>query len=103
MKKAKEYFKEECLPMTSQEEYELWCRTYDMFPYIERAIRKAQEDAIRETVKECAKSAKMWLTGVNGGFEVIRRKTPYFSSDGTHIEIDSLSILNVADKLIKEL
>lgn len=61
-----------------------------------RAIKQAQEDAIRETVKECANSAKT------------REATEFWSGqvwdDGPlPIIVDKNSILSIADKLIKEL
>jgi len=75
MKKANEYIKN-------------WS-FYDKIPTkeLEAIIKLAQEDAIRETVKECAESAKLYFVDL----------------EQTEVEIDGQSILSVADKLIKKL
>jgi hypothetical protein len=57
-------------------------------------IREIQENAIKETVEECANSAKLtyarYWEGIERGYEMQAR-------------VDKSSILEVADKLIKEL
>ena len=77
MKKAEEYFKDFCLPSNQ----ELLQVKYDVI----LLLKRAQEDAIRETVKECADNAE----------------TVYVCA-GNSI-VDKNSILSVADKLIQQL
>lgn len=71
---------------------------------IKRIIRLAQEDAIRETVKECAENVLLSID------DIVEKSNgqSYLVVDGNHysetfINIDKQSILSVADKLIKEL
>ena len=84
------------------------------FNVIEEWIKQAQEEAVRETVKECAENTKLnhlyynewdhkmtYLKLKNSGF-------PRCDQDGYQygvdiLEIDKNSILSIADKLIKEL
>jgi hypothetical protein len=78
---------------------------YDLFKgLIEPIVKLVQEDAIRETVNMCADNVILAIDGIaeksNG--------QNYFVDEGNHycetmINVDMQSILQVADKLIKEL
>ena len=61
--------------------------------YLETVIKKAQEDAIRTTVKECAENADADYT-INGN---------RFIDDSIEVFVINSSILSVADKLIEQL
>lgn len=92
MKKAGEYFDEACIAFENREN-----KDYDIDdePYFVEAIRKAQQDAIEETVKACAEAAK-------------QKKYIIFSlwsenPTGESIVIDKDSIIDVANKLKEQL
>ncbi len=87
MKKAESIVRSEFFPSSKISDYEwnLYVETHDLLKDFIRITKLAQEDAIRETVKECAENATQWYT-LNGD-----------------AYIDTVSILEVADKLIKEL
>ena len=94
MKKASDYISGEILE-----------RVGDYSTTTLEAIKQAQEDAIRETVKECANQAYMKFIGYEevpiqllSGYE---RGNGFIQKEGW--TIDTQSILSVADKLIKEL
>ena len=63
------------------------------------AVKQIQEEAIRETVKECAENVLILLEPLNG--------KPYTDKSiftyATLISPDKNSILSIADKLIREL
>jgi hypothetical protein len=64
--------------------------TYEVFKSVAlKAIRDAQEDAIRETVKECASKA--------------RTAFKQLDNDTWEVFVDKDKILSVVNKLIKEL
>lgn len=92
MKKAESIVRSEFFPSSKISDYEwnLYVETHDLVKDFIRITKLAQEDAIRETVKECNKNVKMKVIANDG-------------NDRTVEIIDSNSILSVADKLIKEL
>ena len=57
---------------------------------VRELIKLAQEDAIRETVRECSENAEA-IEGWNTGYS------------GSAASVNKQSIFSVADKLIKEL
>ena len=65
-------------------------------------IKQAQLDAIQATVEMCAEEATLLEDGVDIGKEYFMEKYNTFYSD-TVFSINNQSILNVADKMIKEL
>jgi hypothetical protein len=93
MKKANEYIKN-------------WS-FYDKIPTkeLEAIIKLAQEDAIRETVKECVKESEV-QTYLKKNRRWVKM-TGEFEFDSTNFEmknsVNKKKILSVADKLIKEL
>ena len=82
MKKTEEYLEELFEEPFNLEEGNI---EYDFY----KIIKEAQEDAIRETVKECAKKAECIYIGTEGHNDIFI--------------VDKESIFAVADKLIKEL
>lgn len=86
MKNSKDFIKEVLFPNTSQEDFELWCNTNELFNSITVMIQLAQEDAIEETVRRCVEGAECTSVDMDGFYSV-----------------DKESILSVANKLIKEL
>ena len=85
MKKTEEYLEELFEEPFNLEEGNI---EYDFY----KIIKEAQEDAIRETVKECAKNAKVLHYPYR---QMLTGQPSYF--------VDENSILSVADKLIEEL
>jgi hypothetical protein len=90
------------------------CETFYRYEEVIKAIKLAQEDAIRTTVKECAESAKIKWNYYRKDenpkeFEEYRysenvRVDSYGEAYAVDVqEVDKDSILVVADKLIKEL
>lgn len=93
MKKAEKYFEEACT------DFEKSKQIYDE-PYFVEAIRKAQQDAIEETVKACVESAKLLFH--DGHFKIDKR-IEHFQSGIDNITVSKQSILEVANKLKEEL
>jgi hypothetical protein len=117
MKKPEEYLENAVNRLHDSEQPYLDENVYDgkLSPIIQ-AIKAAQEDAIRETVKECAKTAKLQKASDYGNFNKHSAKWED-TKDTTHVEMsyghgdcgytavrtNVEAILSVADKLIKEL
>jgi len=107
MKKAEEYLKENDDGLIQRNVFNFqigsWVKAVSKDVAI-KAIRRAQEDAIRETVKECAKSVSMNLHNqIDGEFKSVKVGKTFSINDNTYVEIDMESVPKVADKLIKEL
>lgn len=85
MKKAEDYLQESFGWSNESQELTWYVKSWKDF------IKRIQEEAIRETVQECANSAC-----------VIGNKSSvqYFTQVGS---VDRNSILSIADKLIREL
>ena len=92
MKKASEYLKN-----TFDWSYETQELTWYVNKWID-LIKQAQEDAIRETVKECAENFKLdeYKMGIAQG-------SWRECNSHQNIRINEKSVLSIADKLIKEL
>ena len=89
MKRASEYLKD------------IEIEDSNIYVGVSNIIRAAQEDAIREAVRECAENAEWSYVEYDykapEGVEVVG------DSEYGYNYIDKYSILSVADKLIKEL
>ena len=97
MKKAEEYFEEACEAFENREDQE-----YDNYdePYFVEAIRKAQQDAIEETVKACAEAVKLLFH--DGHFKEDKR-IEHFQNGVDNITVSKSSIFEVATKLKEQL
>lgn len=101
MKKAIEYYSELIKEWEEYEDkFELKGLCYEEFLIIK--FKQIQEEAIRETVKECAENAEAniefigWLNENLEYYNIIK-------DQDYELSIDKNSILSIADKLIKEL